>query len=53
MAVTLAALCTAYGISLDAVAEIELTRVWGRIDQIRKKQAAKPIRSPLPGPSAP
>lgn len=53
VAVTLAALCTAYGISLDAVAEIELTRVWGRIDQIRKKQAAKPIRSPLPGPSAP
>lgn len=49
--VTLAALCTAGGISMDACAEVELRRVWKKIEQIRAKHAAKPQFSPLPGPS--
>ena len=46
--VTLAAFCNAHGVDLDAEAEKELTRVWGMMDQIRAKQAAKPKHSPLP-----
>lgn len=46
--VTLAALCTAGGISMDACGEIELRRIWKKIEQIRVKQAAKPQFSPLP-----
>lgn len=45
---TLAALCTAHGLDLDAAAETELARVWTKVDQIRAKQAAKPKHSPLP-----
>lgn len=47
--VTLAALCLASGVDMDAAAEAELTRVWALIDKIRAKQAAKPKHSPLPG----
>lgn len=45
---TLAALCNAYGIDLDAAADVELARCWAKADQIRAKQAAKPKDSPLP-----
>lgn len=51
-ALTLAALCEAFGFDLEACSEIELQRVWGKIDQIRKKQASKPHNSPLPGASS-
>lgn len=46
--VTLAALCNAHGVDLDAAAETELRRVWVKSGQIRAKQAAKPKHSPLP-----
>lgn len=45
---TLAALCTAHGVDLDAEAEKELARVWTKVAAIRAKQAAKPKHSPLP-----
>ncbi len=47
--VTLAALCVAHGIDMATAGEIELSRIWTVIDQIRAKQAAKPKHSPLPG----
>lgn len=50
--VTLASLCAANGLDLDGAAEAELVRVWAKIDVIRVKHFAKPIQSPLPGPSA-
>lgn len=46
--VTLAALCNAHMVDLDAEAERELARVWTKIDKIRAKQASKPKHSPLP-----
>lgn len=49
--VTLAALCAASSIELSTAAEDELARVWTKIATIRAKQAAKPKRSPLPGPA--
>jgi NTP pyrophosphatase (non-canonical NTP hydrolase) len=48
VAVTLAALCNPHGIDMEATAEKELARVWTKIDQIRAKQAAKPVGSALP-----
>jgi hypothetical protein len=51
--VTLAALCLAHGLDMHAAGEDELTRVWGKADKIRAKQAAKPAHGPLPGPSEP
>jgi hypothetical protein len=48
--VTLAALCTAFDLSMQAAAEREIERI-GRpemIERIRAKQAAKPKHSPLP-----
>lgn len=48
--VTLAALCTATNVDMDQGGETELARIWTKIEQIRAKQAAKSIRSPLPGP---
>ncbi|MDB5412108.1 MAG: hypothetical protein JWR10_443, partial [Rubritepida sp.] len=39
---TLAALCTAHGVDLDAAAETELARVWVKSDAIRAKWLAKP-----------
>lgn len=47
-ALTLAALCSALKLNMDAVAEAELARVWTRASAIRAKQASKPKDSPLP-----
>jgi len=49
VAVTLAALCNAQGLSIEQCGEDELARVWANIERVRQKQANKPIRSPLPG----
>jgi len=46
--VTLAALCLANGLNMHEAAEIELARIWTKVEQIRAKQAAKPKHSPLP-----
>lgn len=46
--VTLAALCIANGIDMHDAGELELARVWTKIEQIRAKSAAKPKHSPLP-----
>lgn len=46
--VTLAALSLAVGLSMHEEGEIELARVWKKIDVIRAKQAAKPKHGPLP-----
>ena len=45
---TLAALCTAADLDMVDCGEIELTRVWTKVEKIRAKQAAKPKHSPLP-----
>lgn len=49
--ITLAALCLANGLDMHEAGEIELARIWTKVDQIRKKQEGKPRNSPLPGPS--
>lgn len=46
--VTLGALCEVAGVDMQAAGEIELTRVWSKIDVIRAKQATKPTGSALP-----
>lgn len=46
--VTLAALCLANHLDMHEDGEIELKRVWTKVEQIRAKQAAKPKYSPLP-----
>lgn len=46
--VTLAALSNAQGVDMDDAGEVELARNWSRIDQIRAKQASKPLGSALP-----
>jgi len=46
--VTLAALCLANDLDMHRAAEIELSRIWTKVEQIRAKQAAKPKHSPLP-----
>jgi hypothetical protein len=45
---TLAAWAQAIGLDMHACAEAELARVWTKVDQIRAKQAAKPVGSALP-----
>ncbi len=45
---TLAAHCCAHGLNMQEAAEMELQRVWNKIDAIRGKQATKPKDSPLP-----
>lgn len=47
---TLAALCSAIGIDMNAAAEAELQRAWSKIEEIRVKQRAKP-RPHVWGPS--
>lgn len=47
--VTLAALCLAHGLDMQAAGETELSRVWTKVKQIRAKQARKPKLGPLPG----
>lgn len=55
--VTLAALCLAHDLDMHEAGDVELRRVWEKMDEIRAKQAAKPKHSPLPEharqPSAP
>lgn len=51
--VTLAALCLAQAVNMHACGDVELERVWSKIEVIRAKQAAKPAHSPLPGPTPP
>lgn len=46
--VTLAALCLANELEMDECGEIELKRIWNKIEQIRGKQAKKPKHTPLP-----
>lgn len=48
--VTLAALCLALdGVNMQHEGDVELARIWGKIDEIRRKQATKPgNHSPLP-----
>lgn len=45
---TLAALCLANGLDMAEAGEVELARVWTKVEKIRAKQAAKPKHSPLP-----
>lgn len=47
--VTLAALCLANDIDMMKEGNVELERVWQKIDLIREKQKRKPHGSPLPG----
>lgn len=47
--VTLAALCLANAMDMHHAGEVELDRIWTKVEQIRAKQAAKPKHSPLPG----
>jgi hypothetical protein len=46
--VTLAALCLANSMDMHHAGEVELGRIWTKVDAIRAKQAAKPKHSPLP-----
>jgi NTP pyrophosphatase (non-canonical NTP hydrolase) len=46
--ITLAALCIAHGVDMSKCGEVELARIWTKIDRIREKQATKPKHSPLP-----
>jgi hypothetical protein len=49
--VTLAALCLAHGLDMQACGETERQRIWTKIEEIRAKQAAKPRGSAAPLPS--
>jgi hypothetical protein len=46
--ITLAALCLANDLDMHQAGEVELARIWTKVEQIRAKQAAKPKHSPLP-----
>ena len=46
--ITLAAYCLAHGLDMHEAGEIELARIWTKVDKIRAKQAAKPVGSALP-----
>ena len=46
--VTLAALCLAQSLDMHDCGETELKRIWGAVEKIRAKQAAKPKNCPLP-----
>jgi hypothetical protein len=50
--VTLAALCLAHGMDMHEAAEVELARIWTKVEAIRAKQQTKPRGSPLPVPAA-
>lgn len=47
--VTLAALCLAHDMDMHAAGDVELARVWTKMEAIRAKQATKPKYGPLPG----
>ena len=49
VALTLASLCTALNLDQEQCGEMELERVWLKIDQIRAKEAKKKADSALPG----
>ena len=46
--VTLAALCVANDLDMNESGEIELERIWTKVEKIREKQLNKPKHSPLP-----
>ncbi|WP_234895022.1 hypothetical protein [Agrobacterium vitis] len=46
--VTLAAYCLAYDLNMHEAGEVELARIWTKVEKIRTKQAAKPTGSALP-----
>lgn len=46
--VTLAALCQASSLDMHTAGDVELARIWTKVEAIRAKQAAKPKHSPLP-----
>ena len=46
--ITLSALCSASNIDMEDCGNVELKRIWTKIEAIRKKQATKPKHSPLP-----
>lgn len=46
--VTVSALASCHDMDLNDAAEMELARVWTKIETIRAKQLAKPKHSPLP-----
>ncbi|HEY9027270.1 MAG TPA: hypothetical protein VIP05_23460, partial [Burkholderiaceae bacterium] len=46
--VTLAALCLSHQIDMHEAGEVELKRIWTKVEKIREKQRAKPKHSPLP-----
>ena len=48
VSVTHASLCLANGIDMQDAADVELNRIWTKVEAIRAKQAAKPKHSPLP-----
>lgn len=48
VSITLHLLCEVNGLFLDDCTEVELKRIYEKIEQIREKQANKPTRSPLP-----
>jgi hypothetical protein len=50
--ITLAALCLANDLNMHQAGEVELARIWTKVEQIRAKQAAKPKHSPLPAAPA-
>jgi len=45
--ITLASLCAAQDIDMMSCGEIELERIWQKVEQIRAKQAAKPKYLPV------
>ncbi len=47
---TLSALCSAYGIDMMEAADLELARVWDRIEQVRAKKM-KAMGPTPPGPT--
>lgn len=46
--VTLAASCLAVNLNMHKCGQIELDRIWTKVEEIRAKQVAKPKHSPLP-----
>jgi hypothetical protein len=46
--VTLAAYCLAHGLNMHEAGEVELARIWTKVEAIRAKQAAKPRGIALP-----
>jgi hypothetical protein len=45
--ITLAALCAAQGADMELDGNIELARVWTKVEKIRLKDKMKPLDSPL------